>query len=369
MTTAEVPNRTGETVYEALWRMSALVLFAVAGGVALFTVRYDSYPASASPGSVRTAGLLVAAALGAIAILQLATGERPPRSMRVVFLYSNLIGVIAMLWLFRFDTREPLFALLIVATAQGAIVLRRRGVAFMWLVTCAAYVDLALATQEATGAPANPVVIALRLAILLFVGLLISKLTGDFAASVDAERAKAHDAEFHALILAQVRDAVIATDLGRNITAWNPGAVATYGWEEQEALGTNVDSLLLPEALDHDLGPAGDEENQSCLFVHHRKDGSPVFVEVVGMGIHQDDMLIGRVSVNRDVTERRHGEKLVRDAEAAAQINAAKTGFLARLSSELRAPLNTLLGSGQLLSMDNLTPFQRENVEQVVKSG
>lgn len=369
MTTVEGTNRTGETVYEALWRMSALVLFAMAGAVAVFTARYDSYPASASPGSVRTAGLFVAAALGAIAILQLATGERPPRSMRMVFLYSNLIGVIAMLWLFRFDAREPLFALLIVATAQGAIVLRRRGVALMWLVTCVAYVDLALATQEATGVPANPVVIALRLAILLFVGLLISKLTRDFAASVDAERARARDADFHALVLAQVRDAVIATDLDHNITAWNSGAEATYGWEEREVLGKDLNALLRPELLERHSARGDDSEQRVGLFAHQTKDGSAVFVEVMEMAIRQDGAFAGRVAVNRDVTERRRSEEMAREAESAVRMNIAKTQFLDRMSHELRAPLNSVLGFGQLLSMDNLTPSQKENVNQITRSG
>jgi signal transduction histidine kinase/ActR/RegA family two-component response regulator len=54
---------------------------------------------------------------------------------------------------------------------------------------------------------------------------------------------------------------------------------------------------------------------------------------------------------------------------AAEKANRAKSDFLSRMSHELRTPLNAVLGFGQLLEMDGLTPDQAENVSQITKGG
>jgi signal transduction histidine kinase/ActR/RegA family two-component response regulator len=53
----------------------------------------------------------------------------------------------------------------------------------------------------------------------------------------------------------------------------------------------------------------------------------------------------------------------------AEKANKAKSDFLSRMSHELRTPLNAVLGFGQLLEMDGLTPDQAENVSQITKGG
>jgi signal transduction histidine kinase/ActR/RegA family two-component response regulator len=54
---------------------------------------------------------------------------------------------------------------------------------------------------------------------------------------------------------------------------------------------------------------------------------------------------------------------------AAEKANRAKSEFLSRMSHELRTPLNAVLGFGQLLELDGLTPDQAENVSQITKGG
>ena len=43
--------------------------------------------------------------------------------------------------------------------------------------------------------------------------------------------------------------------------------------------------------------------------------------------------------------------------------------LLARASHELRPPLNAILGSGQLLALDELNESQRHSVDQIVPGG
>jgi signal transduction histidine kinase/CHASE3 domain sensor protein len=80
--------------------------------------------------------------------------------------------------------------------------------------------------------------------------------------------------------------------------------------------------------------------------------------------------LRGAVSVIRDVTPTKRNEESLRQArEAAEEANQAKSEFLSRMSHELRTPLNAILGFGQLLDMDNLTPPQRQSVDQILRGG
>jgi signal transduction histidine kinase/ActR/RegA family two-component response regulator len=62
-------------------------------------------------------------------------------------------------------------------------------------------------------------------------------------------------------------------------------------------------------------------------------------------------------------------KSLVEARIAAEKANRAKSEFLSRMSHELRTPLNAVLGFGQLLEMDGLTPDQAENVSQITKGG
>jgi signal transduction histidine kinase/ActR/RegA family two-component response regulator len=60
---------------------------------------------------------------------------------------------------------------------------------------------------------------------------------------------------------------------------------------------------------------------------------------------------------------------LVEARLVAEKANKAKSDFLSRMSHELRTPLNAVLGFGQLLEMDGLSPDQAENVSQITKGG
>ncbi len=65
----------------------------------------------------------------------------------------------------------------------------------------------------------------------------------------------------------------------------------------------------------------------------------------------------------------RHGKKsdaaLVRAKDAAEASNRAKTEFLAKISHDIRTPLNAILGSADLLSQTALSFDQGEYVPHV----
>jgi signal transduction histidine kinase len=67
---------------------------------------------------------------------------------------------------------------------------------------------------------------------------------------------------------------------------------------------------------------------------------------------------------------RQQGLELAASKQAAEQANLAKSQFLARMSHEMRTPLNAMLGFGQLLEDDErLEPDVREQVQFILRSG
>jgi signal transduction histidine kinase/ActR/RegA family two-component response regulator len=80
------------------------------------------------------------------------------------------------------------------------------------------------------------------------------------------------------------------------------------------------------------------------------------------------EILIRRRAYALKLVEER--TRSLREAQLAAEkANRAKSDFLSRMSHELRTPLNAVLGFGQLLELDGLTPDQAENVSQITKGG
>jgi PAS domain S-box-containing protein len=71
-----------------------------------------------------------------------------------------------------------------------------------------------------------------------------------------------------------------------------------------------------------------------------------------------------------DIDDRRRADLARHEAqEAAERANRSKNEFLSRMSHELRTPLNAVLGFGQLLESDSLTPDQQDSVSHIVKGG
>lgn len=85
------------------------------------------------------------------------------------------------------------------------------------------------------------------------------------------------------------------------------------------------------------------------------------------LGLLVETLVRRRAYALRLVEER---TRSLQDARLAAEkANKAKSEFLSRMSHELRTPLNAVLGFGQLLEIDDLTPEQAENVNQITKGG
>jgi len=102
-----------------------------------------------------------------------------------------------------------------------------------------------------------------------------------------------------------------------------------------------------------------------------RKDGSAIWLSVNGVPVCDDSgRLLGYRGAAMDITQRKRSEDaLIREKEAAQAAAVAKSQFLAMMSHEIRTPLNSVLGFAELLSVSDLDPVQREQIEMIRRSG
>lgn len=112
---------------------------------------------------------------------------------------------------------------------------------------------------------------------------------------------------YHAKLLEQLRDAVIATDVYQKITVWNRAAVEIYGWTAQEASGEYLDAMVRVESPPV-LQDAADGL-QRALATHSRKNGETFPVETSVLPLRgADGQVNGYLHVFRDLTRRRTAE-------------------------------------------------------------
>lgn len=135
-----------------------------------------------------------------------------------------------------------------------------------------------------------------------------------------------------------ISDAVIATDQDLLITSWNEAATTIYGWNREEAIGQHIDALLKTEFLE-----ASSDETQSLLAKNgvwrgmlrqSTRDGTALAIEASVTFLKDDaGKIIGGVTVNRDITERKKSEESLQKANERLSIQLAE---IQQLQAELQ---------------------------------
>jgi PAS domain S-box-containing protein len=156
----------------------------------------------------------------------------------------------------------------------------------------------------------------------------------------------AHATERIRSMLASSLDAVVAIDTSGRITDFNPAAEAMFGFSADRAIGEQMADLIIPHALRdaHREGMRRHLETGASTVLGRRieiealrSDGSVFPVELtispIGGGVGP-----GFTAYLRDISEQKRAW-----ARAEADLR-AKADFLARLSHDIRTPLNGIIG-------------------------
>ena len=187
--------------------------------------------------------------------------------------------------------------------------------------------------------------------------------------------------EFVRLVLDSVPEGVYGIDINGNCTFCNPACLRLLGFESATDLhGKHMHSVLHHTRRDGTPYPVEEcriykafREGQGVHVddeILWRSDGTSVSAEYSSYPMFRRGEVVGAVVTFVDITERKRGEQLLREAkEAAEAANRAKSQFLANMSHEIRTPMNGVIGVAGLLLDTNLTREQRQYAELVRVSG
>ncbi len=150
--------------------------------------------------------------------------------------------------------------------------------------------------------------------------------------------------------LDSIGDAVIATDMNKNITFMNPAAKQLTGWNFNEAKNRNIDEIFfIVHATTHQKAesPVAKVIHQGLirnlanhtLLINRNKNEIPI--DILASPIRdQSNHMIGVILVFRDVSERYHAEKEKENLEIQLR-SAQKLEAIGQLSAGVAHEINT----------------------------
>ncbi len=182
---------------------------------------------------------------------------------------------------------------------------------------------------------------------------------------------------YQALLLGNVRDAVVVWDTDGKITYWNQAAEILYKKPASSCIGEPADTLYL-NTFTPQIRPPG-QHDTSGMYIERQftsVDGDTVWVSSrvsILRNYENNGALIGFIDVTRDVTERRHLDEQIR-ASQTQLIQSARMSALGELAAgvahQINNPLTTIIAESQLakhnLPVDHVA---RESIEAVEEAG
>ena len=194
-----------------------------------------------------------------------------------------------------------------------------------------------------------------------------SKMLVHIIESKLAEMTIRNSEEFRRLIMESALDAIICMDVNGVITLWNPQAEKIFGWKEEEVIGKDLASHIIPPAYRerHYAGlknyvVRGEEVILNKLLevtaLNARENEFPVELTIVPIMQHGT---LTFCSFLRDISERKHSEialkqlneQLQHRADQLAASNAELEQFAFIASHDLQEPLRMISNFLALLEL------------------
>ena len=176
-------------------------------------------------------------------------------------------------------------------------------------------------------------------------------------ADVTTQKKAEEELRYHAIILDNLSEAVVSTDITHVVRSWNKAAEAIYGYTEAEALGRTTAELVRPEYVNEDP----DEAVRTMLetgswtgeTIQHTKDGRPLQIESSVRVLRDDQGQVpGVVGIHRDVSEQRLIESKLAQNERMASVGLLAAGVAHEINNPLTYVLYNLERVVQLLGSE-----------------
>jgi PAS domain S-box-containing protein len=212
---------------------------------------------------------------------------------------------------------------------------------------------------------------------------------------IEREQVSRAESRFRKLLEA-APDAIFEVDTQGKIILLNQAAEKMFGYDREELLGFNVDTLV-PAAMRGAHGkrrssytnePQTRPMGTGLELKAQRRDGSLFPVEI-SLSPNRTEEGLRVIALVRDISERKHAENQIRavreqyNLELAAKneqlearnqdvekANRLKSEFLANMSHELRTPLHTIIGFSELMAEEiegPLNPKYKRFIEHVLQ--
>jgi PAS domain S-box-containing protein len=163
------------------------------------------------------------------------------------------------------------------------------------------------------------------------------------------ERRRAeHARAWLAAIIESSDDAIISKTLDGVVTSWNAAAARIFGYSPEEVVGKPITVIIPPELHGEELQVLEKlrrgERVEHFETVRVTKDGRRLDISLTVSPVRDEHgEIVGASKIARNITGRKHAERLLRDAEH------RKDEFIAMVAHELRNPLAPLRHAAEML--------------------
>jgi PAS domain S-box-containing protein len=209
---------------------------------------------------------------------------------------------------------------------------------------------------------------------LIFAGAAESAVVAAIAPAAPASPVGHANAEELGAILDTTAEGIVMFDAEGNLNSCNRSAEALFGYDGDELVQRNFAELFAPESqrVVRDYLESIKGKGAASLFDH----GRDVLGCVRSGGIIPLSMTMGRTradgpnffAVFRDLSQARKSENEVREARRLADRAAgAKADLLARISHEIRSPLNAIIGFAEVMIGERFGALGNERYVEYMK--
>jgi PAS domain S-box-containing protein len=206
--------------------------------------------------------------------------------------------------------------------------------------------------------------------------VLINKAVRNYAYQIERIRSL-EKIRYQALLLENVRDAVVVWDSMGVITYWNPAAERLYGWPAAQMIGRPsleaYAAIFSPAPVPISAGSSSPLEVERSARTNL---GETIWIGSRITELHDEyagNPFLGYIDVTRDITMRKKAEEQIQAAQASL-VESARLAALGELASgvahQINNPLTAIIAEAQILGRQ-LAPdsAERESTANIEEAG